>query len=241
MATIDRVSPTRRPPGANAGTQQWRNLLFAHWPVEAAALQTLLPAALDVDTWEGRAWVGIVPFRMLEVTPRWLPSAFAFHFLECNLRTYVTHKGEPGVYFFSLDATSLLAVGAAQTLWSLPYRWAHMRETLPQGDIRYEVQRRSSPAHLDIRYRIGAPRESTRVDTIEHFLLERYLLFTQRGKTLLRGQVHHTPYPVYDAEVRGTSESLCRAVGLPDVSGAPTFAHWSPGVDVEVFALQSVR
>src|SRR5215212_7393217 len=120
---MDRIAPTRRPEDRPAGFQRWRHLLFLHWEVPAAAVQALLPAELDVDTFEGRAYVGVVPFTMRDVSPWWSPSVPGIsNFDELNVRTYVHYKGsEPGVWFFSLDAASTLAVAAARAGWSLPY------------------------------------------------------------------------------------------------------------------------
>jgi uncharacterized protein len=241
QSPIDRVAPTRRPAGKSAGTQEWRNLLFMHWPVDPEALRALVPAALELDLYDGVAWVGIVPFTMHNIAPWWLPSAFAFHFLECNLRVYVTRNGEPGVFFFSLDASSLAAVMAARMGWSLPYFHAEMSETMPEQTIRYAVKRKSQVATLDVRWQPGPmlPLPLSE-ESLEFFLFERYLLFTQRGNSIVRGQVYHTPYPVYSASILHVQESLCRAAGLPATDGPPPLAHWSPGVDVEVFDLRTV-
>lgn len=234
---IDRTSQAIRPQGKNAGLQSWRNLLFLHWPIDVDMMRPLVPEELELDLFEGKAWVGLVPFRMQGIRPPWLPEAFAFNFLECNVRTYVLHKGEPGVYFFSLDASSFLAVRAARLGWSLPYHYARMSETMPDGHIRYEVHR-TPDATLDVRYRVGESLGASAPGTREHFFLERYLLFTRRRRRLLRGQVHHSPYPAYTAELLDLSESLLGAVGLDTSDEPPALVHWSPGVDVEVFSLR---
>ena len=129
MVVIDRVSPTHRPSGPARGYQQWRSLLFLHWPVPINVLRLLVPAELELDLLDGVAYVGVVPFVMQGVRPRWWPQRGAFEFLETNVRTYVHHQGRPGVYFFSLDAASRLAVWAARRFWGLPYFHAEMRMT----------------------------------------------------------------------------------------------------------------
>ena len=236
-APIDRISQALRPGGKNAGLQHWRNLLFLHWPIAPDVIRRLIPQELELDLFDGQAWVGLVPFRMQGIRPRWLPEAFAFNFLECNVRTYVLHNGEPGVYFFSLDASSFLAVWAARLGWSLPYYDARIEETMPESHIRYQVER-TNKARLDVRYRVGHSLGISLPGTREHFFLERYLLFTGRRNRILRGQVSHSAYPVYTAEILELSESLLAASGL-DVGGAPpALIHWSPGVDVEVFSLR---
>ena len=118
---IDRVSGAVRPDGKPAGYQLWRDLLFLHWEVPASLLQSLIPKPLVVDEFEGKAFIGLVPFVMKNVRPRWWTLGAGFNFLETNMRTYVVHQGMPGVYFFSLDANSIIAVLAAKLGWSLPY------------------------------------------------------------------------------------------------------------------------
>ena len=140
---MDRVTPTRRPEGENAGTQRWRDLLFMHWPVPVELVRPLVPKRLSLDLFEGQLYVGLVPFAMHEVAPSWLPGALAFDFLECNLRTYVHLDGEePGVWFFSLEAASWLAVQAARAGWGLPYHHAAMTSVLDRGHRVYETVRR---------------------------------------------------------------------------------------------------
>jgi uncharacterized protein YqjF (DUF2071 family) len=232
---IDRVAPTRRPELRPSGTQRWRDLLFVHWSVPAEALRPLVPAALALDTFEGRCWVGIVPFAMRRIRSAWMPRAVGLDFLETNLRTYVHHEGRPGVYFFSLEASSWLAVKVARAMWKLPYFHARM-STSREGDVtQYETVRRSDGAHLSVRHRVGEALGPSPVGTFEHFLLERYLLFSLRGEQLLEGQVHHTPYPAHRAEVLELDEGLFEAAGLPPARGLPEVAHYAPGVDVEVF------
>ena len=126
---MDRLSPTYQPNRKVGGHQKWRQLLFMHWPVPIEELRPLVPERLSLDLWEGKAYLGVVPFIMRDVAPWWLPSFFAFNFLETNLRTYVHLDGEePGVYFFSLDAASRLAVWAARMGWGLPYFYANPRK-----------------------------------------------------------------------------------------------------------------
>ncbi|MDP2315505.1 MAG: DUF2071 domain-containing protein [Pseudomonadota bacterium] len=239
---MDRFAPTRRPPGKNAGTQLWRELLFLHWWVPVDALRPLVPARLGLDLWEGRALVGLVPFRMEHVRPSWLPDVLSQDFLETNLRTYVHLDGDaPGVYFFSLEASSWLAVQAARAGWGLPYHYADMAMSETADERGYTSVRRSDPAaRLDVRCRVGAPLGPSAPGTLEEFLLERYYLYVERDGVLSRGQVHHTPYPTVAAEARHCEEGLVAAAGLPAPNRPPDLVHASPGVDVEVFALGRV-
>jgi uncharacterized protein YqjF (DUF2071 family) len=232
----DHEGAPQRPQGRNDGTQRWRDLLFLHWPVPKASLTSLLPPSLDVDTFDGQAWLGIVPFTMLDVKPRWLPGR-GLSFLETNVRTYVHRDGrDPGVWFFSLDAASWLAVQAARLGWSLPYYHAKMSTTEADDIISYET-RRADGVGIDCRYRRLGPLGPSEVGGLQHFFLERYVLYASRRGQLVRGQVHHDPYPAYGAELLSHSQNLSTASRIP-VQGAPTHVHASPGVDVEVFGIR---
>lgn len=238
---IDRLAPCVRPEIPCVGSQKWRELLFIHWPIAVEQLRPLVPAPLEIDTFEGTAYIGIVPFQMKDVRPSWLPSVCAFNFLETNLRTYVHINGEPGVFFFSLEAESWLAVQAARIGWRLPYFHSDMRMDKKGQNVEYECLRKGSKRpYFRAHYTIGEALGESRPETLEHFLLERYLLFTQKGRKLLRGQVYHTPYPAYAAHPYDVREELIAAAGLPATQGPPTLAHYSPGVDVEIFALQAL-
>jgi uncharacterized protein YqjF (DUF2071 family) len=205
-------------------------------------VKALLPEGLEVDTWEGQAWVGVVPFAMFDVSPWWAPSVPGIsNFLELNVRTYV-HRGEraPGVWFFSLDAAKALAVLLARTGWDLPYHFSSM-ELDRDGDlVRYSSKRLypgPTPADFKGSYRIGEPIGEATPGTFEHFLAERYVLYASGSSGLRIGRVHHAAYPLHRAELEGTvEESLVVAAGLPQPVGAPHVLY-SPGVDVDVFAL----
>lgn len=207
-----------------------------HWRVPIEAVRPLVPAALELDAWDGAMWIGAVPFRMEQIRPWWLPRAAALDFLELNLRTYVIHRGRPGVWFFSLEASSWLAVRAARAGFSLPYHHARMHVETRGADVRYaSVRRDASRARFEIDYEIGAPLGPSEPGTLEHFLLERYLLFASRRGRILEAQVHHAPYPARAARVRSLAQTLTAAAGLPALDAPPELAHASPGVDVEVF------
>jgi uncharacterized protein YqjF (DUF2071 family) len=239
-ALLDRVGPTRRPAGSPVGHQRWRHLLFLHWAVPAEAIRPLVPAPLSLDLHDGVAWVGLVPFAMEGVRPRFVPDALGLNFLETNVRTYVHHHGEPGVWFLSLDAASPLAVAVARARWHLPYFTARMKMELGSEGVHYASERAASPhPKLEVRYRPGDPLGASVPGELQFFLLERYLLFAERSGCLYRGQVHHRPYPAYGAEVAALADDLVAATGLPRPEGAP-LVHYSPGVDVEIFALTPV-
>ena len=236
---IDRIAPTRRPDAENAGTQRWRELLFLHWTFPAEVVRPLVPECFELDTWEDRAWVGLVPFAMRAIRSSWMPEKAGLDFLETNVRTYVLHDGVPGVYFFSLEASSWLAVRVARLVWNLPYFHATM-ESARKGDrITYASSRRSeAEPRVKATWELGEMLGPSREGTLEHFLLERYMLFSlTRAGGVRKGQVHHVPYPAQRATLAGEiDQTLIAAAGLPlDANTPPETVHYAEGVDVEVF------
>lgn len=237
---VDRIAPTRRPPGRAVGYQKWRSLAFLHWAVPVEALRRVVPAPLALDLYEGMALVGVVPFAMREVRPSWWPRRFALNFLETNLRTYVMCNARPGVYFFSLEANSRIAVWGARAGYGLPYYHARIRMTESGGEVDYLTRRGGSGPTHHLRYRVGEALGPSRPGTLEHFLLERYLLFVKRSERTFAAQVHHVPYPAHRMEVLEVHDELVAAAGLPAVCAPPLFTHYVPGVDVEIFPLRNV-
>jgi uncharacterized protein YqjF (DUF2071 family) len=250
-SAIDRIGPTREPRRWPVMRQSWRELLFMHWPVRPEALRTLVPPQLDLDLFEGTAYVGLVPFTMTGVRPVGLPPVrglSSFH--ETNVRTYVHRAGcDPGVWFFSLDATNRVAVALARSWYHLPYYHARMfldREAEagpddPQAFIYAGVRRRPDPrpASYLIRAIPTGPVRPAEPHTIEHFLVERYALYSLANDRLYRGQVHHHPYPLQAADVITLDESLLSAAGICRPDMAP-LSHFARGVDVKIYALQRV-
>ena len=243
---MDRIAPTRRPKRTVAGYQRWSELLFLHWPVKESDLRQIVPRSLTIDVFDGYAYVGLVPFAMSGVRPTsWWPRALSFEFLETNLRTYVHVAGrDPGVYFFSLDAASWLAVKGARWGWGLPYFHARMSSRRDGDVLTYHSRRkrranRHSLGHVEVSCRITDDLGVSHPDTLEHFLFERYLLHVVRGQHLYTGQVHHTPYSVRLATLEHCEQGLAQAWNIPiAMSETPPLVHYSPGVDVEIFSLQ---
>jgi uncharacterized protein len=217
------------------GVQRWRDLLFLHWAVAPDPLRPRIPDPLVLDLHAGRAYVGLVAFRMEGVRPGWLPARFGFAFPETNVRTYVRGPdGTPGVYFFSLDAGSWLAVAAARAGFGLPYYAARMRVDAAPSRVAY-CSERIAPGRPGLRAEaaLGPVRGSAPQGTLEEFLVERYLLYGRRRGALWRGRVHHAPYPLREAALGPWDETLLRAAGLQRPP-EPPLVHFATGVDVVV-------
>lgn len=210
--------------------QTWRDMVFLHWPVEASALRRLLPPSLSVDQRDGTGWVSLLPFRCLGSRPVGVPRALGFDYLECNLRTYVTHQGEPGIWMFSLDASSRLAVWGARAVFGLPFVPARMSRHGRGPELGYTVDREGG-GHLRVRAAAARAFAPAEPGSLSEWLLERYSLFVQRRTDLLRQRVLHAPYMVADATIFELDQDLTSAAGLT-VERLGVRAHVTPGVSV---------
>jgi uncharacterized protein len=251
--------PWPLPAGPWIMAQTWHDLLFAHWRIDVAQLRTTLrpqiPDVLDIDTFQGEAWIGVVPFRMsgvrLRATPA-LPTLSAFP--ELNVRTYVTHGGKHGVWFFSLDAANPIAVPVARAWFHLPYFNARMRCEVRKGWIEYSSDRthRGAPtAKLRVRYRAIGEAFHARPGTLEHFLTERYCLYAAdpRGK-IVRGDIQHAPWPLQPAQAEFRENTMIEAAmesgaSAPPLTSTPRspnepLLHFSTRQDVVVWHPQPV-
>jgi uncharacterized protein YqjF (DUF2071 family) len=242
MAALDRLAPARRDAcrGPVVSHQSWRDLLFVHWEVPVEAVRRLVPPGLAIDVFDGRAYVGLVPFTMRDVRVGPVPVA---DFLETNLRTYVHKDGVPGVWFFSLDAASALTVWGGRGLYRLPYHRAEMSCTVAGASVEYRSRRRGGPAaSLDIRWTtLDAQSHLAVPGTLEHFLTERFALYSpspRGGGALRRLRVHHPSWPLRRARIDRLTDSIARAAGL-DVGRPLDVVLASPeGVAVETFAAE---
>jgi uncharacterized protein YqjF (DUF2071 family) len=220
----------------------WNHLLFLHWRVEPAVMRRLIPAELDVDEFDGSAWVGLVPFRMEESRFRGVPRLPGLRdFYECNVRTYVRGGGRSGVWFFSLDAATLLPVLGGRWLWSLNYVHSRFAVTQDADVTDYRLERALGPwpsGRTRIRWRVGEAVPASVPGSLEHFLTERYWLFTKRFGRVLAGEVKHAPWSLRRAEVLDLDDSLVRAAGLR-VSGEP-IALAGDRLEVEGFKLRAI-
>jgi uncharacterized protein YqjF (DUF2071 family) len=224
--------------------QRWEDLLFAHWRCSIAALRPHLPAALDIDTFAGDAWIGIVPFRMSNVGLRGLPGLpGARAFPELNVRTYVRHGDRPGVWFFSLDAASAIAVRLARTWFRLPYFHAEMHVNSGDGGVRYSSARthRGAPdASFDARYGPTGPVALAAPGSLDHWLTERYCLYAgSEARGVWRADVHHRPWPLQPAWAQISHNTMAAAAGI-DLSTDAPLLHFARRLDVRVWRPRSV-
>lgn len=251
LETIDRLAPRLRPQERVAGFQTWSDLLFVHWRVTAETIRNLLPPQVELDLFDGFAWIGLVPFHMSGVRPWWfppIPGISEFH--ETNVRTYVVCNGEPGVWFFSLEAAQSLAVRVARWRWHLPYHRAEM-SVVRQGTVRQYRSRRMWPPPLPAASEVVAevgdwlsqngPAGEAQSGTLEFFLTERYLLFTEiSANQIARGQVHHRPYPLKEAKLLQCDQTLLDAASIHPHE-PPAHTLFSPGVEVEIYPLRTAH
>jgi hypothetical protein len=225
-------------------TQTWNDLLFAHWPVDARHLRGHVPPGLELDLFEGRAYVGVVPFGMTNVAPRGVPAVpFVSAFAELNVRTYVSVGGKPGVYFFSLDADSQLAVTAARTMFGLPYFLASMDLKVDGTEVVYRSRRTSrgvAPAEFHARYGPVGTAFNALPGSLDWFLTERYGLYkVDRSFHPQRLEIHHPPWPLQRAEAEIKINTMAAAAGirLPSV---PPLLHFAKRQDMIAWPMRRV-
>lgn len=237
--------------------QSWRDLVFIHWEVDPSALAAILPPELEPDLFDGKAYVGLVPFRMTGIRSVWLPPVpGTSRTLETNVRTYVRRCGGgiepvPAVWFFSLEAESTLAVTIARVMYGLPYFKASMRyEKERQEDGRVICRAESTrmwPRPLPARSRVevecvgDAQSVEATPGSLEHFLVERYGLYAQKGGRLMYAQVMHSPYRIKEGVLRGVDPELVKVAGITGVreENAP-LVHLADDVVVRIGRVQRV-
>jgi uncharacterized protein len=243
MTPADR-HPAAPPDGPWIMVQRWHELLFAHWRCSVANLRELIPAPLEIETFHGSAWVSVIPFYMSGVRMRAappVPTASAFE--ELNVRTYVTLDGRPGIWFFSLDCASSLAVIGARVGIYLPYFRAAMHMTKVDGTITYRSDRWSiagPPASFEATYRGVGSGVQPPPGSLEHFLAERYALYTSDGKRIWRGDIYHPRWSLQRAEARIDRNSMIAAAGITAAADEPLL-HFAAFQDVRFWWPVQVR
>ena len=216
--------------------QSWLDVLFAHWPVPAETLRPLVPDALAIQEFEGTAWIGVIPFHMEGVSPRWLPALpWLSAFPELNVRTYVEMQGKPGVWFFSLDATNPLAVWTARRMFHLPYHRADISFATARERIEYRSERltqNGSRPRFAASYGPVSSETQAVPGSLDHWLTERYCLYAcAPDGSLYRSEVHHAPWPLQQAsaDIETNSMTLPLNITLPD---RPETLHFAKKLDV---------
>lgn len=225
-------------------TMRWHDLLFLHWPVRPEVIRPLIPEGLELETFDGSAWIGIVPFRMTGVRPRRFPAAAALEFAELNVRTYVWTPGRSGVWFFSLDAASRLAVRAARSFYRLPYYNARIKvqsegETVHYQSKRIDKARRG--AEFDASYRpIGSAYRSA-PETLDRWLTDRYCLYAvDRAGRLACADIHHEPWPLQAAEVELRLNTMTDPLEIK-LPNTPPLAHFTRYLEVVAWGITPVE
>lgn len=210
---------------------QWHDLLFLHWPIRPELIRPMIPQGLELDTFEGRAWIGVVPFRMSRVRPRRFPRFASMAFPEIDVRTYVWSPGRSGLWFFSLDATNRLAVRTARVWYGLPCYHARITVTSERPSIHYHsirVDRKSTGAEFRASYKPTGTVYRSAPETLDRWLTDRYCLYTvdRRGR-LGCAEIHHQPWPLQPAEVELHVNTMTEPLGieLPEVSPVAHFVR----------------
>ncbi|MEN8785541.1 MAG: DUF2071 domain-containing protein [Akkermansiaceae bacterium] len=235
----DRLAARKKPEGSPVMFQTWSNLLFLHWEIDPEKIAKRIPDRLTVDLHQGKTYLGLVPFFMQKVRPRFLPQMpWLSNFLELNVRAYVHDEhGRPGVWFFSLDCDQPIAVELARRFFHLPYQHARMST---EGTI-FRCRRKGHEENALFDYSSSGILRTAEPGSLEFFLLERYLLFSESRRGRIHcGQVHHEPYQFADAKIAEYSTAPVEWENFP-MNGAPISQLHSPGVPVNIHPLRSVE
>jgi uncharacterized protein YqjF (DUF2071 family) len=238
----DRLAMRERPPGPPVMYQSWGTLLFLHWQIPVAALRPMIPAHLSIDTFDGSAWISVTPFTVWGARPAFMPPLpwlSAFH--EINVRTYVHREGMPGVWFFSLDASSLAAVIGARSLFHLPYHHARMLLQQRESTVIYRTTRKGAgpAAVFDATWICGADLPPAEPGSLEFFLVERYCLYTAKNGSVYRCRIFHHPWPLHKAALASCESTMIEAAGLPAPHGEPLLQGGGP-VHVAVWPIEKL-
>ncbi|SFJ67087.1 YqjF family protein [Thermoflavimicrobium dichotomicum] len=220
-------------------TQTWEHLLFAHWPIPVESIRNLVPSILEIDTFDHYAWISVVPFQISQIRLRGIVPIPFSTFPELNVRTYVVYRNKPGVYFFSCDAASWLAVIAGKTIHHLPYYHAH-GQLIHQNDwITFTSRRNGSktiPAVFEAQYRPVSGVYHASDNSLDHWLTERYCLYTTYHNKLYRCDIHHLPWPLQQAEAEIVQNTLMTSqqIFLPNI---PPIFHYAKNLTAFIWTL----
>jgi uncharacterized protein YqjF (DUF2071 family) len=241
---IDRLSPRVRPAGWPCMYQTWARLLFLHWPIPEESIRPHIPGRLQIDTFQGNAWITLAPFTLWRIRPLFfpaLPLLSASH--ELNVRTYVHLEGVPGIWFFSLDAGNPLSVWGARRTFRLPYFHARMRLEQNGEMIRFR-SRRTYPAvpvaEFEADWTLGEWLPPALPESLEFFLVERYWLYAEHRGQVYGAPIHHRPWPLRRANLAALKSTMIESHGLPSPAGTPLLQAQAEPLRVEVWPLRRV-
>ena len=240
--SIDRLAMRTRPHGSPIMQQAWENLLFLHWPMDPAVLRPLIPECLEIDLFEGQAWVSVTPFELNDLRALTLPAIPGLSsFTELNVRTYVVHNGQPGLWFFSLDASKLLPAIAARVFFMLPYFKAQMDYSAGGNAFAFSSKRIVPPdAEFEATWRTGQRLRAPDTDSLAFFLVERYCCYALGGPRLFQIRIYHHPWILVEAEAQVEKSTMFSAAGLPEPGTTP-LAHFSEPLEVEIWAPTAIE
>jgi uncharacterized protein YqjF (DUF2071 family) len=243
VTDVDRLAARHKPDGQPVMHQDWGKLLFMHWRINENLLRPQVPSSLGIDTYGDSAWIGITPFTMSDIRafPPFVPPVPGLDSMhELNVRTYVHHRGVPGVWFFSLDANSRAAVLGARAFFHLPYYNADI-EMQGKTSIKYRLKRRDDPpAQFKADWKVGDALPQSQPGSREFFLTERYILYTQFEGELYRARIHHEPWQLYKADLINFGSTMLEATEITQPKTQPILHH-AEQVSVDIWALESVH
>ena len=224
--------------------QNWGKLLFLHWRIDEQLLRPLIPAELEIDTFDGSAWIAVTPFTMWDIRalPPFLPALPGLSSMhELNVRTYVYFDKMPGVWFFSLDCNGYAAALAARTFFFLPYYHAEIELEQEGKRIEYSSERTEEPpAEFFASWKIGDTLAYSHPGSLEFFLTERYCLYSERDGELYRARIYHEPWPLQQASLVSLESSMVESLGLPTPKGEPLL-HYAEEISVDIWPLEDLE
>ncbi|HYX29792.1 MAG TPA: DUF2071 domain-containing protein [Pyrinomonadaceae bacterium] len=243
LTELDRLTIRERPQGQPLMHQKWGKLLFMHWRIEERELRPLIPEQLEIDTFDGTAWIGIIPFTMWDIRalPPFVPAVPGFSSAhELNVRTYVYYDGVPGVWFFSLDCNSTAAVIAARTFYHLPYLNAAVDLEQTGKTIDYALKRTDDPpASFRASWNIGETVPFSHPDSLDFFLTERYCLYPECGGDLYRARIFHPPWPLQKASLNAYESTMIESAGVNAFAEEPVLSY-AEEIDVDIWGIKRV-
>ena len=246
LTDLERLAIRERPKGQPIMHQTWGKLLFMHWRMEEKLLRPLIPERLEIDTFDGSAWIAVTPFTMWDIRafPPYLPPVPGLSSMhELNVRTYVHLDEVPGVWFFSLDANSTIAVTTARMFFHLPYFNAEMSLEEEGDRIVYSssrTEREAPEAEFNATWEKGETLAYSQPGSLEFFLTERYCLYSARKEKLYRCRIFHEPWPLREATLSEMDSTMIESHGLPSPQGEPLL-HFAEELSVDIWPIEECK